>query len=155
MFIKINFGRQVEKSSNGAAGTVESTCKVFIIDFENIGTNFWLSCTSRGSTFAYELMKTYQYITRKCALLDITSINCQVSKLQKVGSTLDHCFASSSSIFQLVSRLSSLSDLQWYHIHLEKPLWWGRWLNNLELRRLRHHPNGWVLSRPRCWQLNG
>lgn len=50
-----------------------------------------------------------------------------------------------------MSRLSPLVAFKQTHIHSEAPLCWGPLLDIYGTRRLRHHPDGCLLSSPKCW----
>lgn len=48
-----------------------------------------------------------------------------------------------------------LVDLKWTHIHsVTKTRWWPRLIIE-DGCRLRRHPNGYFVSDPECWSLNG
>lgn len=70
-----------------------------------------------------------------------------------IGTSLDHNWASSLSIFQRISRLSAFFDLKWIHARPKTLLRWGPQLKNPEARRLGNYPNGFLGSRHKYWQL--
>lgn len=65
--------------------------------------------------------------------------------------TLDRYWSPSSSNFYFMLQLS---DFKWTHAHLKTPLWWGPQKNNQGLRKLRHHPDGFLVSSLEWWPLN-
>lgn len=142
-----------KKSLYGMAATPHSTWKITKLKLETSVLVFG-NRISPESTRVHMIEWKWNCTLSRSVSSRIIHPSIQVSKWQKIGTNLDGCWASSSSIFQLMSRLTPLTDLKWTHIHSETPLWCGPLLNNHEARRLRDHLNGCLESSSKRWPIN-